>query len=189
MILVLSRDGTPVLQPVFYGERRHRSRWRRRCRIEVVASVGSDRKVRAVQPCPSVWSTNLRCSAATSSRSTSPRIPALRSTSWSSRSPMPIPTTGGARGQRPCVAASLRVRLSGSKPRMRRQAPRLPTSGRVSTRAGELAKTLSSRFDLFRALSDEARAAWLGIVVARTLEASLNMAGERHCRSRITSAV
>jgi ParB family chromosome partitioning protein len=27
MILVLSRDGTPVLQPVFYGERRHRSRW------------------------------------------------------------------------------------------------------------------------------------------------------------------
>jgi ParB family chromosome partitioning protein len=29
---------------------------------------------------------------------------------------------------------------------------------------------------MFRALSDESRAAWLGFVVARTLEASLNMA-------------
>jgi ParB family chromosome partitioning protein len=35
------------------------------------------------------------------------------------------------------------------------------------------------RFDLYRALPDEARAAWLGYVVARSLEASLNMAGER----------
>ena len=32
---------------------------------------------------------------------------------------------------------------------------------------------------MFRALADESRAAWLGFVVARTLEASLNMAGER----------
>ena len=37
----------------------------------------------------------------------------------------------------------------------------------------------TSRFDLFRALSDDSRAAWLGYVVARSLEASLNMAGER----------
>lgn len=36
-----------------------------------------------------------------------------------------------------------------------------------------------SRFDLFRALPDESRAAWLGFVVARSLEASLNMTGER----------
>ena len=35
------------------------------------------------------------------------------------------------------------------------------------------------RFDLFRALPDDSRAAWLGYVVARSLEASLNMAGER----------
>ena len=35
------------------------------------------------------------------------------------------------------------------------------------------------RFDRFRALPDEARAAWLGHVVARSLEASLNMSGER----------
>jgi ParB family chromosome partitioning protein len=37
----------------------------------------------------------------------------------------------------------------------------------------------TSRFDLFRALPDDSRAAWLGYVVARSLEASLNMAGER----------
>ena len=38
---------------------------------------------------------------------------------------------------------------------------------------------MSERFDRFRALSDETRSAWLGYVVGRTLEASLNMAGER----------
>ncbi|MBU6429403.1 MAG: chromosome partitioning protein ParB, partial [Cyanobacteria bacterium REEB65] len=45
-----------------------------------------------------------------------------------------------------------------------------------SWRAGS---NVSERFEQFRALSDEARAAWLGHVVGRTLEASLNMAGER----------
>lgn len=41
--------------------------------------------------------------------------------------------------------------------------------------------TLAERFDAFRALSDESRAAWLGHAVSRTLEASLNLAGERFC--------
>ena len=43
-------------------------------------------------------------------------------------------------------------------------------------------KTRAERFDAFRALPDEARAAWLGHAVARTLEASLNLAGDRSCR-------
>ena len=38
---------------------------------------------------------------------------------------------------------------------------------------------MSQRFDLYRALSDAARAAWLGFVVGRSLEASLNMPGVR----------
>jgi ParB family chromosome partitioning protein len=42
-------------------------------------------------------------------------------------------------------------------------------------------KSRAERFDAFRALSDEARAAWLGHAVARTLEASLNLSGERFC--------
>jgi ParB family chromosome partitioning protein len=39
-----------------------------------------------------------------------------------------------------------------------------------------------ARFDAYRALPDEARASWLGFVVARTLEASLNQTGGRSCR-------
>jgi len=42
-------------------------------------------------------------------------------------------------------------------------------------------KTRAERFDAFRALPDEARAAWLGHAVAGTLEASLNLPGERFC--------
>jgi ParB family chromosome partitioning protein len=42
-------------------------------------------------------------------------------------------------------------------------------------------KSRSERFDAFRALPDEARAAWLGHAVGRTLEASLNLPGHRFC--------
>jgi ParB family transcriptional regulator, chromosome partitioning protein len=41
--------------------------------------------------------------------------------------------------------------------------------------------TRGDRFDRFRALPDESRAAWLGHAVARSLEASLNLPGERFC--------
>lgn len=41
--------------------------------------------------------------------------------------------------------------------------------------------TRAERFDAFRALGEEARAAWLGHAVAKTLEASLQLPGERHC--------
>jgi ParB family chromosome partitioning protein len=39
----------------------------------------------------------------------------------------------------------------------------------------------ADRFDAFRALPEEARAAWLGHAVARTLEASVRLPGERAC--------
>jgi ParB family chromosome partitioning protein len=42
-------------------------------------------------------------------------------------------------------------------------------------------KSRAERFDAFRALSEDARAAWLGHAVAQTLEASLNLAGDRRC--------
>ena len=41
--------------------------------------------------------------------------------------------------------------------------------------------TRADRFDAFRCLSAEARAAWLGHAVARTLEASANTNGDRSC--------
>jgi ParB family transcriptional regulator, chromosome partitioning protein len=43
------------------------------------------------------------------------------------------------------------------------------------------AETRAGRFDAFRALPEAARAAWLGHACARTLEASLNLAGPRSC--------
>jgi ParB family chromosome partitioning protein len=42
-------------------------------------------------------------------------------------------------------------------------------------------RSRAERFDLFRASSGDARAAWLGHAVARTLEASANASGERRC--------
>jgi ParB family chromosome partitioning protein len=42
-------------------------------------------------------------------------------------------------------------------------------------------KVRAERFDAFRALPDDARAAWLGHAVARTLEASLRLPGDRAC--------
>jgi ParB family chromosome partitioning protein len=50
------------------------------------------------------------------------------------------------------------------------------TSLDESWRAGT---DVADRFDRFRTLPEEARAAWLGFVVGRTLEASLNMPGGR----------
>lgn len=48
-------------------------------------------------------------------------------------------------------------------------------------RSWTAADTRAGRFDAFRALPDEARAAWLGHAVARTLEASINLPGGRTC--------
>jgi ParB family chromosome partitioning protein len=48
-------------------------------------------------------------------------------------------------------------------------------------RSWTAADTRAGRFDAFRALPEEARAAWLGHAVARTLEASLNLPGGRTC--------
>ena len=48
-------------------------------------------------------------------------------------------------------------------------------------RSWTAADTRAGQFDAFRALPDEARAAWLGHAVARTLEASLNLPGGRTC--------
>jgi ParB family chromosome partitioning protein len=42
-------------------------------------------------------------------------------------------------------------------------------------------ETRAERFDAFRALGEQARAAWLGHAVARTVEASISLAGQRYC--------
>jgi ParB family chromosome partitioning protein len=54
-------------------------------------------------------------------------------------------------------------------------------AGEALDRSWTAGATRAERFDAFRALSDDARAAWLGQAIARTLEASLNLPGERAC--------
>lgn len=65
------------------------------------------------------------------------------------------------------------------------EAPDAPASASLAELRGGLDEswkagtTQSERFDLYRALGDDVRAAWLGHVVARTFEASLNAVGPR----------
>jgi len=176
MILTLSRDGTPVLQPVFYGERQVDAGAEDEG-LEIVPGEAGDGRRRAA------LSKRLVDELAMQRRD----ILALHVASdpglaldlvvfaladadtldWRSRSSTTLrggvpagPIVGFEAKDAPASAALAELK-----------------SGLDETwRAGE---DVSARFDRFRALSDEARAAWLGFVVARSLEASLNMAGER----------
>ena len=176
MILVLSRDGTPVLQPVFYGERQAEPD-EGDSGIEVVAGEeGSDKR-------RTTLSKRLVDELAMQRRD----VLALHVASdpglaldimvftladadthdWRARAattlraPLPAgPIIGFEAKDAPASSALAELRSN------------LDESWRAGTDA-------TSRFDLFRALSDDSRAAWLGYVVARSLEASLNMAGER----------
>lgn len=174
MILVLSRDGTPVLQPVFYGEReahvdddddavevvpgdgKRRAALSKRLvdelamqRRDVLAlHVASDPGLALdimVFTLADADTHDWRSRAATTLRGSVPAGPII-----------------GFEAKDALASASLADLRSGLD---------------ETWRSGE---DVSTRFEMFRALSDESRAAWLGFVVARTLEASLNMAGERH---------
>lgn len=176
MILVLSRDGTPVLQPVFYGERDIEVVGDDDV-VEVVASVGSDGKRRAA------LSKRLVDELAMQRRD----VLALHVASDPGLSlDIMVFTLADAdtHDWRSRAATTLRGGVPAG-PIVGFEAKDAPASASLadlrsgldeSWRSGEDA---SSRFKMFRALADESRAAWLGFVVARTLEASLNMAGER----------
>jgi len=176
MVLVLSRDGTPVLQPVFYGERQVEAA-STDGGIEVIpGEEGSDKR-------RSTLSRRLVDELALQRRD----VLALHVASdpglaldivvftladadthdWRARAattlraPVPAgPIAGFEAKDAPasCALAELRSSLD------------------ESWRGGADA---NSRFDLYRALPDEVRATWLAYVVARSLEASLNMTGER----------
>ncbi|MFS0847841.1 ParB/RepB/Spo0J family partition protein [Novosphingobium panipatense] len=176
MILVLSRDGTPVLQPVFYGERDIEVVGDEDV-VEVVASVGSDGKRRAA------LSKRLVDELAMQRRD----VLALHVASDPGLSlDIMVFTLADAdtHDWRSRAATTLRGGVPAG-PIVGFEAKDAPASASLadlrsgldeSWRSGEDA---SSRFKMFRTLADESRAAWLGFVVARTLEASLNMAGER----------
>lgn len=176
MVLTLSRDGTPVLQPVFYGER-ELDGGTDDDEIEIVVGDGGGGRPR------SALSKRLVDELAMQRRD----VLALHMASdpglaldfmvftladadthdWRSRSATTLrggspsgPIVGFEAKDAPATAAIAELR----------------TGLDESWRSGDDA---AARFDAFRLLSDEDRAAWLGFVIARTLEASLNMAGER----------
>lgn len=176
MILVLTRDGTPQLQPVYYGERQSAPEGEDNV-IELVEGDGAAGTRR------SALSRRLVDELAMQRRDVLAlhvmADPALAldlmvftladadTNDWQAK----VATT--IRGGMPNGP------ISGFEPK---DAPATASlaelrSGLDETwRAGDES---AGRFEAFRALCDEARAAWLGFVVGRTLEASLNMAGDR----------
>ena len=187
MILLLARDGTPVLQPVFYGERQVEDD-SDGDEIEVVPADGSNGKRRAALSKRLVDELAMQRRDVLALHVASDPGLALHVASdpglaldlmvfsladtethdW--RAPSATTLRGGSPGG-PIIGFEAKdAPASASLAELR--------AGLDETwRAGE---DVSARFDLFRALDNEARASWLGFVMARTLEASLNLAGERH---------
>ncbi len=176
MILTLSRDGTPVLQPVFYGERQAVAGAEDEG-IEIVpADAGEGRRRSALSKRlvdelamqrRDILSLHIASDPGLALDLLVFSLADADTHDWRSRASTTLrggvpagPIVGFEAKDAPASAALADLK-AGLDERWR---------------AGE---DVSARFDRFRALSDEARAAWLGFVVARTLEASLNMAGER----------
>lgn len=176
MILVLSRDGTPVLQPVFYGERQTEPT-EADSGIEVIpADDGTDKRRttlskrlvdelamqrRDVLALHVASDPGLALDVMVFTLADADTHDWRARAATTLRAPLPAgPILGFEAKDAPASSALAELRSS------------LDESWRAGTDA-------TSRFDLFRALSDDSRAAWLGYVVARSLEASLNMAGER----------
>jgi ParB family chromosome partitioning protein len=176
MVLVLSRDGTPVLQPVFYGERQVETA-STDGGIEVVPGEEGSDKRRATLSRRLVDELAMQRRDVLALHVASDPGLALDimvftladadNHDWRARAattlraPVPAGPIAGFEAKDAPASMALAELRSG-----------LDESWRGGADA-------TSRFDLYRALPDEARAAWLGYVVARSLEASLNMTGER----------
>jgi ParB family chromosome partitioning protein len=176
MVLVLSRDGTPVLQPVFYGERQVEAA-STDGGIEVVpGEEGSDKRRttlsrrlvdelamqrRDVLALHVASDPGLALDVMVFTLADADTHDWRARAATTLRAPVPAgPIAGFEAKDAPASLALAELRFG------------LDESWRGGADA-------TSRFDLYRALPDEARAAWLGYVVARSLEASLNMTGER----------
>jgi ParB family chromosome partitioning protein len=176
MVLVLSRDGTPVLQPVFYGERQAEASGDDDA-VEIVAGEGGQGLRRTALSKRLVDELAMQRRDVLALHVASDPALALDlmvftladADTHDFRARSATTLRGGAPGG-PVIGfeakdASASVSLAEFRAGLDE-----------SWRVGE---AVSDRFDRFRALSDEVRSAWLGHVVGRTLEASLNMAGER----------
>ncbi|PLK22343.1 chromosome partitioning protein ParB [Porphyrobacter sp. TH134] len=176
MVLVLSRDGTPVLQPVFYGERQADPAEADSGIAVVSGEEGSERRRttlskrlvdelamqrRDVLALHVASDPGLALDIMVFTLADADTLDWRARPSTTLRAPVPAgPIIGFEAKDAPASSALAELRSGFDE----------------SWRAGDDAM---SRFDLFRALPDDSRAAWLGYVVARSLEASLNMSGER----------
>ncbi len=176
MILTLSRDGIPVLQPQFYAERQAEGAGEDGG-IEVIASQSAGASQR------SVLSRRLVDELAMQRRD----VLALHVASDPGLAlDVLVFTLADAATQSWHAHAATTLRgdspsgpIPGFEPK-----DAAATAALVELRGGldqswRQGRDVSERFDLFRALGEEARAAWLGLVVARSFEASLNVTGER----------
>ena len=176
MILVLARDGTPQLQPNYYGERQSAPEGEDNV-IELVEGDGATGTRRSALSRRLVDELAMQRRDVLALHVMSDPALALDlmvftladadTTDWRAK---PATTIRGGMPGGP---------ISGFEPKDAAATASLAElrSGLDETwRAGDES---AGRFEAFRALSDDARAAWLGFVVGRTLEASLNMAGER----------
>ncbi len=175
MILVLSRDGTPVLQPVFYGEREVDGG--NDDAVEIVSGEAGEGKRRAalskrlvdelamqrrdVLALHVASDPGLALDLMVFTLADADTLDYRARSATTLRGGTPAGPIIGFEAKDAAASASLAEFKSGLDENWRGGAD------------------VSERFERFRALSDEARAAWLGHVVGRTLEASLNMAGER----------
>jgi ParB family chromosome partitioning protein len=175
MVLTLSHEGTPVLQPGFYSERKteegddgvieivpeDRANGSRRSALSkrLVDELAMQRR--------DVLSLHVASDPGLALDLLVFTLADAETSDWRSR---PATTIHGSSPSGPIVnfeptdapataaLADLRAALD------------------ESWRAGA---DVADRFDRFRNLAEEARAAWLGFVVGRTLEASLNIPGDR----------
>jgi len=176
MILVLSRDGTPVLQPVFYGEREvggggnddaveiaseEAGEGERRAALSkrLVDELAMQR--RDVLALHVASDPGLALDLLVFTLADADTVDYRARSATTLRGGAPAGPIIGFEAKDAAATASLAEFRSGLDENWRGGAD------------------VSERFDRFRALSEEARAAWLGHVVGRSLEASLNMPGER----------
>jgi len=175
MILVLSRDGTPVLQPVFYGERE--AEGGNDDAVEIVSGeAGEDKRRTALSKrlvdelamqrrdilaLHVASDPGLALDLMVFTLADADTFDYRARSATTIRGGTPAGPIIGFEAKDAAASASLAEFKSGLDENWRGGAD------------------MSERFDRFRELSDDVRAAWLGHVVGRTLEASLNMAGDR----------
>jgi len=176
MILTLDRDGVPTLQPQYFTETLVVSASEEGA-VEVVSSGSGDKPARAAMSQRLVDELAMQRRDVLALHVASDPALALDlfvfiladadTYRWSSSPGLTIrgsASSGPAHGfeAKDAAATAVIAELRGGLDE--------------SWRAGD---SIAERFDLFRRLDDEARSAWLGWVVGRTLEASLNVSGNR----------